>query len=199
MVLFFQEAVCMGLPAAMVGAWLWYRWIVRIKFFHLAEKCLLHGLVIVEVVERPKHPFRAIAQYDPHSLRQFALDRFQHLPVCTKLDEVVGLDRMRQLGVTDFVKWAFAVWASEEKISETDERDQFETRLINDVVASVYGFERDSPRFGNVPARHPEDFLARALQVLEVIGLVLFPCAGYQLLLGRFFVRLHPVGEFQVK
>ena len=106
---------------------------------------------------------------------------------------------MRQLGVTDFVKWAFAVRASQEKISETDERDQFETGLINDVVACCYGFERDSPRFGSVPARHAENFLARSLQVLEVIGLVLFPCVGHQPLLGRFFVRLHPVGEFQVK
>src|SRR5882762_7841591 len=97
--------------------------------------------------------FGAIAQYDAHSLRRFALVRFQHLPVCAKLDEIVGLNRMRQLGVTDFVKWVLAVRASEEKISETDERDQFETRLINDVVARLYGFERDSPGFGRVAAR----------------------------------------------
>src|SRR2546427_4947382 len=163
MVLFFQEAVCMGLPAAMVGAWLWYRWIVRIKFVHLAEKGLLHGLVIVEVVESPKHPFRAIAQYDPHSWRQFALDRFQHLPVCAKLDEVVGLNRICQLGVTDFVEGVFNLWNPEEKVGEPDERDQFETRLINDVVACFYGFERDSPRLGSVLRRPSEEPPARRL------------------------------------
>src|SRR5213596_3096925 len=160
----------MGLPAAMIGAWLGDGRPIWIKFVHLPEERLLYGLVIIEVIERPKHPLRAIAQYDPYSFGQFALDGFQHLGACAKLDEVIGLNRMRQLGVTDFVVEAVAVRDPEQEIRESDERDQFEACLINDLLACHYCFERDSPRFRRVLARHSENFLARALQVLEVSG-----------------------------
>src|SRR5438132_13357462 len=154
----------MGLPAAMIGAWFGDGRPIWIKFVHLPEKRLLYGLVIIEVIERPKHPLRVIAQYHPYSFRQFALDGFQHLRVCAKLDEVIGLNRMRQLNVTDFVKSAFAVRDSEQKIGESDQRDQFEACLINDVLACHYSFERDSPRFRRVFALHSENLLARVLQ-----------------------------------